>query len=167
MSKDLKKNSDKIYSKKNKKLNILIVDDDDDTRNNLHDIIKMRNHNVISISEGLSALNKCKNNNFDLIFMDYHIDDLEEEVGIIDGIEISNMLNEYYDMKTNIFAFTGDSSKSAIDKFKENNMTGALIKPINGELIHNIFDIIESSGNFIRGLKKLSIKNKNLMIFKK
>jgi CheY-like chemotaxis protein len=167
MSKILKKTSDKKYVSKINKLNILIVDDDECTRESLRDIIKMRGHNIVTVDEGLSAINKCKNKEFDIIFMDYHIDDLKKNVGTIDGVDITNMLNECFDMKTNIFAFTGDSSKDAIEKFKNNNMTGALIKPIDGVLIDKIFEMIESSKDYLRNLRKLSIKNKNLLIFKK
>jgi CheY-like chemotaxis protein len=167
MYKVVKKSGETKYNEINNKLNILIVDDDKDTRESLCDIISSRDHNVLIIDEGYKAINKCREIDFDIIFMDYHMNDLNDEFGEVNGAEIVSMLNKIYNMKTDIFAFTGDSSKEAIDEFKKNNMTGALIKPISGELIHEIFNEIEKNKNFIRGLKKISIKNGNLKIFKK
>lgn len=167
MYKVVKKTGESKYNEDYPILKVLIVDDDENTRESLKDIIESRNHDVSTIDEGLKAINRCKEEKFDIIFMDYHMNDLNDEFGEVNGAEIVSMLNDIYEMDTYIFAFTGDSSKKAIEEFKSNNMTGALIKPINGELIHDIFKQIEKNKNFIRPLKKLSIKNKNLMIFKK
>ena len=42
-----------------------------------------------------------------------------------------------------IFAFTGDDSKSALKKFKEIGMIGAIIKPIDINIINKLMNSLE------------------------
>jgi len=154
------------YNEYNKKLNILIVDDDTYSRESLQDIIKTRGHNVTALDEGMKCINRCSNQNYDIIFMDYHMDTLGEDLGEIDGATITNMLNECFEKDYIIYAYTGDNSAEAIKHFKDNNMKGVFVKPVEPSLIIDFLKIMESNTESNRMLTRLSMKNKNFMYFK-
>lgn len=161
-----KKDHNSKYKEKSKKLKILIVDDDENARESLKDLIELRGHKVSVLDEGLKCVNRCSENNFDIIFMDYHINDLDGEVN---GTVIAHMINDYLDVNTIMYAYTGDNSTQAIKDFKKNKLNGAFIKPVNPELMFDFLRIIEKSSDLDDKLKlmKLSLKNKNFMYFKK
>ncbi len=146
------------------KLNILIVDDDELPRESLKDIVKMRDHNVTTLDEGLKCVNRCNENKYDVIFMDYHIGDLDDEVT---GVDITKLVNECFDHETKVYAYTGDNSTEAIKAFKKNNLQGAFIKPVSPSLIYEFLEIIEKNPNNKTKLSTLAMKNKNFIYFKK
>lgn len=154
----------KRYKNNNKKLNILIVDDDANSRDSLKDIIKVRGHHVVTLDEGLKCVNRCSENIFDMIFMDYHIGDLD---GDLVGTDVIRMVRECFDVDTIIYAYTGDDSIDAINNFKKNNMKGAFIKPVDASIINEFFSIIEKNMDDISQLSKLSLKKKNFKYFNK
>lgn len=149
------------YSDDNIKLNILIVDDDEHSRESLRYILSIAGHNITTLDEGMKCLNRCSTNRFDLIFMDYHINDLDGE---ITGSDISKMIKEYFEIDTPIYAYTGDNSLQAINEFKKNNMTGAFIKPVEPSLIHNFLKQV-SIKKYNTQLPILARKNKNFLYF--
>lgn len=149
-----------IYNKK-KSLNILIVDDDSDCSNLFMKILELRGHKVDLINEGIRCVSKCYNTNYDIIFMDYHIED-------IDGDQISLIIREDLNNKSNIFAYTGDKSLNAINTFKNSGMDGALYKPIDINLLNDIMNIFEDDQDDLdkESLYRLSKKSKgNIFIF--
>lgn len=167
-----------------KKLKILIVDDDDDARESLKDMIVSRGHDVTTLDEGMKCVNRCSNNTYDIIFMDYHINDLmledkesnvdhnidsdaDPDTNSIDGTDIIKMIRECFNIESIIYAYTGDNSKKAITDFKNNNVKGALIKPVDPYLINDFFSIIEKNIDDKHNLTKLAIKKKNFMYFQK
>src|SRR5271156_2220316 len=97
------------------KLDILIVDDDELPRESLKDIIKVREHNVTTLDEGLKCVNRCYEKKYDIIFMDYHIKDMDDE---LNGVDITKLVKECFDNETMVYAYTGDSSTEAIKTFK-------------------------------------------------
>jgi len=125
---------------KKQKLNILIVDDDNNSSDLFKEILELRGHNVTTLDEGVKCISKCLNNNFDIIFLDYHIGD-------IDGVELADCLKDVLKTKSTIYAYTGDSTKQSIDKFKNIGMNGVFIKPININNINNVLTNIETKKN--------------------
>ena len=119
MAVNYKYNRDHSYNKK-KKLNILIVDDDINSLTLFKEILELRGHNVIALDEGMKCISKCINSTFDIIFVDYHIGD-------IDGVELTDCLKDVLHTESIIFAYTGDNSKTAIERFKNIGMKGAII----------------------------------------
>src|SRR5680860_1589995 len=93
------------YNDTKKTLKILIVDDDLNSRESLRDIIKTQGHDVTTLDEGMKCVNRCSQNDFDIIFMDYHINDLDGE---LNGMDIAQMVKEYFDINVIIYAYTGD-----------------------------------------------------------
>jgi len=124
---------------KKKTFDILIVDDDIDASELFKSILELRGHNVVSLNEGVSCISSCKDREFDIIFMDYHICD-------IDGITLTDFLKDIYKTNSLIFAYTGDSSAEALNNFKKTGMTGALIKPVNMDIFNNIMSTLEERG---------------------
>ena len=147
-----------------KRYNILIVDDDENSRQSSADLIKARGHIVTTIDEGMKCVNRCSENKFDIIFMDYHINDLDGE---LDGNDVIRMVRECFEIDSVIYAYTGDNTKEAIESFKKNNLKGALIKPVDVTLIKDFFSIIETDLNDSSSLAKMAIKNKNFLFFQK
>ena len=147
MSFDYKYNRDYLYQKK-RKLNILIVDDDINSLNLFKEILEMRGHNVMTSDEGMKCISKCMNNTYDIIFLDYHIGD-------INGVELTDCLKDVLHNTSTIFAYTGDNSKDAIDKFKNIGMSGAIIKPIDINIIDKIIEQFESDKKFNSELKSI------------
>jgi len=120
-----------------KKLNILIVDDDKETSELFKDILETRGHIVQTLNEGIRIINCIKNNIFDIIFLDYHIGD-------IDGITLANLIKDIIGYKSLIFAYTGDNSNITINSFKKTGINGILIKPININKINKILNLFET-----------------------
>lgn len=163
------------------KLNILIVDDDENSRESLKDIITSRGHNVVALDEGMKCVNRCSECTFDLIFMDYHINEIhinethtnetqdedEETNGSLHGTDVTKMVRECFDIKTAVYAYTGDNSVNAVNDFKKNNMKGAFIKPVTPGLMNEFFTIVEKNMDDMTQLSKLSLKRKNFMYFEK
>jgi PleD family two-component response regulator len=136
-------NLEQSYINNKKKLDILIVDDDIDSSELFKEYLSLRGHNVFSLDEGVKCISKCMKNKYDIIFLDYHIGD-------IDGVELADCLKDVLKTKSLIYAYTGDNSPEAIKKFKEIGMNGAIIKPINLKIINN----------YIIDIEQQNIKNK-------
>lgn len=128
-----------VLSKKlnrKKSFNILIVDDDITASELFKQILESRGHNVSVFNEGISCLNACQTTTYDIIFMDYHIDD-------INGVDVTELIKDVFHMNTTIFAYTGDTSTDALKKFKQIGMTGAIIKPISIDAIEQLMTSFE------------------------
>jgi CheY-like chemotaxis protein len=129
------------YSYHNKKLNILIVDDDTISSELFKDILESYGHNVKTLDEGIKCLSNCIKNDYDIIFLDYHIGD-------IDGVELADCLKDVLHKKSSIYAYTGDSNPMIMKKCKDIGMNGAIIKPIN------VININKILSNIIRDKQK-------------
>ena len=159
MSLDSKLSENIIYNKP-KIFSILIVDDDIDFCKKFKKNLEIRGHSVIILTEGMIYVSKCINNHFDLIFMDFHIKD-------IDGDKVTT-IKEDFNNRSIIFAYTGDKSDQAIESFKKNSMNGVIIKPLDMDLFNNIMSILEKDIKNIdrKSLERLSKKSKgNIIIF--
>jgi len=142
---------------KKKKFKILIVDDEIDSSMLFKEILDLRGHDVTLINEGIQCINKCKDNEYDIIFLDYHIPG-------INGVEIADLIKDLFKTNSLIFAYTGDSTTESLNKFKKIGMTAALIKPVDIDLINlimNSFEERECADKNI--LYKLSKKHKNTL----
>lgn len=155
--KDPKNRCEKIC----KKINILIVDDDIDSGVSLKDMIEIRGHNVALLDEGMKCINRCFENKFDIIFMDYHIND--PSGNDMTGVEMIKLVRECFDIDTPVYAYTGDDTVTAIEDFRKNIMAGAFIKPVNVSLINEFFKIVEISFDDHDKLSRLARKNKNFI----
>jgi CheY-like chemotaxis protein len=128
-------NLDYTYSIK-KKLDILIVDDDTTSSELFKEILELNGYNVQTLNEGVKCISNCMRNKYDIIFLDYHIGD-------IDGAELADCLKDVLKTESQIYVYTGDSSPEIIQRCKDIGMNGALIKPLNTNILNNIMKIIE------------------------
>lgn len=142
---------------------ILIVDDDQIIGETFGEILESRGHNVSIALDSASCINKCQNYRYDIIFMDFHMDN-------VNGVDMTDLLKNVCNNTSIIFAITGDDSKKAIEQFKNIGMDGAIIKPINIDLINKLMGTLETRiGIDKRVIKTISFPtHKNqLMIFDK
>jgi len=115
---------------------ILIVDDDNDIAESFAEILKNRGHNITVANEGISCLGKCQNCHYDIIFMDFHMNN-------VDGVDTVDLIKNVCHEKSIIFAFTGDDSNFALGKFRDIGMAGAIIKPLDIDLINKLMTSLE------------------------
>jgi CheY-like chemotaxis protein len=132
-------NLDLSYNNK-KSLNILIVDDDTTSSELFKELLELHGHTVKTLDEGVKCLSNCMKNTYDIIFLDYHIGDL-------DGAELADCLKDVLHSKSIIYAYTGDSDPNIIKKCKDIGMDGAIIKPLNIHNINKILSDIEQKNN--------------------
>ena len=81
-------NSNNTYNRR-LKLNILIVDDDDVAAELFKELLELRGHNVVTLNEGVRCISNVQTNNYDLIFLDYHIGD-------IDGVDLADFIKDIF-----------------------------------------------------------------------
>jgi CheY-like chemotaxis protein len=139
------------------KLNILVVDDDETSLELFKEILEFRGHNVTTVNEGVRCISNLQNHYYDIIFLDYHIGD-------IDGVDLADCIKDVFKHKSLIFAYTGDSSSNALNRFKIIGMNGALIKPLNLNLIDSIMNTIEKNNTNVENKLKL-INDSSMIIF--
>lgn len=128
-----------------KKLNILIVDDDMVSADLFKDILESYGHTVKTLDEGVKCLSNCMKNKYDIIFLDYHIGDLN-------GADLADCLKDVLNTKSYIYAYTGDSNPIIMKKCKDIGMNGAIIKPLNiiniDKILSNITDDRQKQDKF-------------------
>lgn len=142
---------------KKKNLNILIIDDDIKVAECLKEYLELRGHVVTTVDEGTRGIYQFYINNFDLIFLDYHLNkdgspiycqDKKENFNKsnLDGAIISQCLKGFInnEKKFLIFAYTGDSSQKAINKFKKAGMDGVIFKPIDIIILNKFMTSLET-----------------------
>lgn len=130
---------------------ILIVDDDNDIAETFGEILESRGHNVTVINEGISCVGKCQIYHYDIIFMDFHMDK-------INGVDVTDLVKNICNNKSLIFAFTGDDSNDALKKFENIGMDGAIIKPLDIDLINKLMNSLELRNSIDKRILKC-IKN--------
>jgi PleD family two-component response regulator len=154
------------YSYKKKTLDILIIDDDINVSSMLEDYLSLRGHNVEIVNEGTRGITKNNLKKYDMIFIDYHLEnDLPPNIcisninkeNILTGATVSEIINLQKDEKNDsiIFGYTGDSTKNAIKKFKNSGADGIIFKPLEPEIFDKLMFNIESNRQF----DKQSINN--------
>ncbi len=145
-----------VYKRKN--LRILIIDDDEQVSSMLEDYLSLRGHYVEIVNEGTRGITKNLLQNYDIIFIDYHLDnDLPPKINknnltennILTGAFVSEIINTNKEnTKLIIFGYTGDSTKNAINNFKSSGADGIIFKPMEPEIFDKLMFNIESSKDF-------------------
>lgn len=119
-------------------LKILIVDDDKSSGESLRDIVIYRGHTVTLLDEGMKFVNRMNEEKFDLIFMDYHTNDLydlDEELGKESDDNESHDSHEKYVSRRKIDLMgASDSSESSGDELDESET----VTEITGTYVANL-----------------------------
>ena len=92
-------------------------------------------HEIDEALSGEECLNIIKNKEYDLIFMDYMMPDM-------DGIETLNSLKKIEGFKTPVIALTADAVVGAREKFIKAGFDEYVSKPIIKESLNKAIDIV-------------------------
>ncbi len=121
----------------NQNLNILIVDDNQINLLLISEVLKKLNIKFVLAQNGQIAIDKCKEEKFDIILMDINMP-------IMNGIEATNILKNEFKLQTPIIALTANSLEGDKEEFLKNGMDDYLSKPFN---INKLIDIINKFTN--------------------
>ncbi|BAI80676.1 hypothetical protein DEFDS_1208 [Deferribacter desulfuricans SSM1] len=123
--------------------NILLVEDNFANRYLVKEILKNYNVNIDEAENGIEALEKLKENKYDLVLLDIQMPQMD---GYTTFDKIKNEL-KLSDLP--VIALTARSLKNEIDNFKKLGFSDILIKPLNIE-------------EFLKCIKKwIELRNKN------
>lgn len=154
----------RVDIKKIKQLNyknqfkILVVDDDNFIAESLGEILTERGHLVTIANESMQCLGECQSNSFDIIFMDFHLEDYN-------GADTTDLLKSVLNNKSIVFGFTGDDSNGTITEFMKMGVDAAIIKPIDIDLIEKLMTILETRHELDKSVLKSTLKNKRKQLF--
>jgi len=126
-----------LAERKKRAFKILIVDDIETNVVTIKAIISKQGYQTDSASNGIQAVEKAKNNKYDLIFMDCQMPEM-------DGYEASRQIRAYESLETliptPIIAMTGNAFERDRQACKAAGMNDFISKPVNPhaliELIH-------------------------------
>lgn len=111
-------------------LNILLVEDNPINQKVAQRIIKKFGYNIDTAVNGLVALEFVKNNNYDLIFMDIQMPEM-------DGLEATKIiLDTYKDKAPKIIAMTAAVMKGDKERCLEIGMVDYIPKPVLPEVVY-------------------------------
>jgi len=128
---------EKMVDTSNKK--IMIVDDNKLNIKIATQAMKDYNFNITEAYSGSDCLEKVKTEQYDLIFMDYMMPEM-------DGIETLHKLKELPNFKTPVIALTADAVEGSREKFLAAGFDDYVAKPINkGMLNDSIINVIEKN----------------------
>lgn len=136
------KEIEKIDDKK--KASILIVEDDETNRFVLETVLKNSAVHISTAKNGEEAVQFCRNDSYDLIFMDC-------QMPVMDGFEATKQILSDADLKSEkrplIVALTADATRATRQYCKEVGMNDYLIKPLEfGKLQRAIDNWLPGSG---------------------
>lgn len=117
------KNQQQLAKELPKNLSILIAEDNKINALVAKTFCQRLGHTAIIASNGLEAVNKLKEQDFDLILMDNHMPEM-------DGIEATTAIRQNLNNTTPIFACTADVFQEAHDNFIEAGANHVLTKPL-------------------------------------
>ncbi len=114
-------------------LKILVADDDDLSRRLMRVILTHEGHRVEVAANGLEALEAVKNNQFDIVFMDLHMPDM-------DGMEASRQIRawESGDSHTFIVALTASYLPEIGQALFDSGIDNYISKPFEVEQIQKL-----------------------------
>ena len=141
-------------------LHVLVTDDNTINLKVAHGILSYYGLNVDTAGSGKEAIELCKNNNYDIIFMDQMMPE-------IDGIEAMKQirkLNSHYKLGSNgkIIVLTADAIKGARESLLEKGFDEYLGKPINVTQLERIFqEFVPKEKIIYKKLNSLANKQNN------
>jgi len=117
-------------------LNILVAEDDDQNQAVMKLILHRDGHHVKSAWNGRSALEAVKSENFDLVFMDVHMPEM-------DGLEVTRLIREWENNKrhTPIVLITGSIPQKIAEEYKKVGADTYLLKPFDVKRISLVVKI--------------------------
>lgn len=98
-------------------IKVLIVDDDKNSGESLRDIIQYRNHHVTLLDEGMKFVNRMNEETFDIIFMDYHTNEIPntDQDQVSDDYDNSISPSESVIMADRVISMMGSDDSDVVD----------------------------------------------------
>lgn len=118
----------KPMSKKEDKMNVLLVEDDPGVVYFLERTLSKKGHQVVSVNNGRMAARICKEQDFSLVVLET---DLVRE----NGFEVCRMMRRQQ-IGTPILLMTDDNLPGTVAKTVEVGANGNLVKPFSVEDLH-------------------------------
>ncbi len=116
----------------NKDIKILLVDDEDSVRLPTTEILKKIGYNIISVSNGIDALNKLNQEKFDIVITDIGMPKMS-------GWELIKKIRNNQNIKNiEIIILTGWAAEITKDLFQEHKIFGILEKPVKVDIINKL-----------------------------
>jgi PAS domain S-box-containing protein len=124
----LKANHSQTFKSSLKNLNVLLVEDNDINRLYASSILKTWHCNITAAENGFVALEKIKNENFDIILMDL-------QMPVMDGYEATKAirLQDSPKGKVPVIALTANATRGEIEKCRAAGMNDCIAKPFTPE----------------------------------
>jgi CheY-like chemotaxis protein len=118
-------------------LTILIAEDDEQNQAMMKLILSRHGHNVKSAWDGNQALEAVKTGNFDLVFMDVHMPEM-------DGLETTRQIRQWEnnDRHVPIVILTGSVTGDITDEYKKAGADTFIAKPFDIKKINLLINII-------------------------
>ncbi|MCG8549224.1 MAG: response regulator [Desulfobacterales bacterium] len=130
-----------LAERRKRAFKILIVDDIDTNVVTVKEIIKKQGYQTDSASNGIQAVEKVKQNEYDLIFMDCQMPEM-------DGYEASRQIREYESSEnlrsTPIIAMTGNAFEKDRQKCSAAGMDDFVSKPVNPHALIELINMYKS-----------------------
>jgi len=145
-----------------KNVNILVVDDDEGIRETLSDLFSIMGHRVVVAKNGLEAISKVREINFDVILMDFLMPEL-------DGIKAYNEIRKI-SPDTVVVLMTAYPDDIQVEEVAQEGIAKVLAKPFYFEEINELLEekkrkndifilIVDDRVGFCQALK-LSLQNR-------
>ena len=129
-----KKKEEVVYSKeKFPNSNVLVVDDNKLNLKVATKLLKEYELNIECVESGFECLNKVKDNNYDIIFMDI----MMPKMG---GVETFKKLKEMDNFKIPVVALTADAISGKAEKYLEVGFDAYISKPIDRIELNNVIN---------------------------
>jgi two-component system, response regulator, stage 0 sporulation protein F len=110
---------------------ILVVDDEHLVRTLMHELLTKNGHTVTSVGTREAALEECKKNDFDIVFMDIRL-------GKSDGFKVYRQIREL-EPETHVVFLSGDPNIENIwQRVRQEGADGFIQKPFDINEISNV-----------------------------
>lgn len=124
-------------------MKILIVDDEEMIRNVLREYVEFEGNEADEAADGMEAVKKCRENDYDLILMDVMMP-------VMDGIAVTKAIRSFDHPLAKtipIVAMTANAFEDDVRKMREAGMNEHLSKPIRiTEVLKTIRRVLKTSG---------------------
>lgn len=117
-------------------MNILVVDDNPTNRLLLKYMIQSEGHDVVEAEDGDVAVEKVKENKFDLIFMDMMMPKMN-------GYMSTKIIKEEIDDTIPVYVVSAYKKEDFPADWQKINYAGVLSKPVSLDTIINIINLIK------------------------
>jgi PAS domain S-box-containing protein len=141
---------------KNITLNILLVEDNRMNQQYVQTLLEQLGFDCTLAVNGIEAINKIKENKFDIILMDIQMPQM-------DGYEATRIIRNELKNNTPIIALTANATSFEYDKCLQNGMNGFLSKPYKPkDLLEKINEVKNNAPSNKNGIDELK-SNQSLM----